>query len=177
MNPRSCINLFLVLIWMSLVFGMGIPSDDNVSIAEDFINRAWVKIEEARRQIKTIQYDTCISASQECIELSVKGIFLLLIGDYRQQHEIKEEEFNKILSSTPEGITHINFARIWLLNKFWATFYTIAKYGSKQLKASAARLFQKEEAELALRHADEVYGAADGVKWWFLTSATQRKIQ
>ena len=140
--------------------------EENTDLAEDYINRSWVKLEEARRQIKSIHYDTCISASQECIELATKGIFLLLIGDYRPEHEINEKEFQKILLSTPEGISHINFARIWLLNKFWATFYTIAKYGNKELKISAARLFEKEEAELALKHADYSYGAASSVRYW-----------
>ena len=62
-----------------------------------------------------------------------------------------------------------------MLNKFWASFYTIAKYGNKQLEVSAAKLFQKEDAELALKHADEVYGAAYGVKYWRLTSMAQGK--
>lgn len=56
-------------------------------------------------------------------------------------YEVKESEFEKILASTPDGIRHIDFARIWILNKSWANFYTIAKYGSKQLGVSAARLF------------------------------------
>ena len=103
---------------------MSVPSPKNVSLAEDYINRARVKLEEARRQMQSIQYDTCISASQECIELSVKGIFLMLLGDYQPQHEVRESEFKRMLASTPDGLSHIDFARVWMVNKFWATFYT-----------------------------------------------------
>lgn len=146
-----------------------------MNLAEDYINRAWVKLEEARRQMQALHYDTCISASQECIELSVKGILLVLVGDYRPQHEVSDKEFKEILSSTPDEISHVDFARIWMLNKFWASFYTIAKYGNKQLEVSAARLFHKEDAELALKHADDVYSAASSVKYWRLTSMARGK--
>lgn len=44
---------------------------------------------------------------------------------------------------------------------FWAQFYITAKYGFEaEHLASARDLFNKEEAELALRHADECYRAA-----------------
>jgi HEPN domain-containing protein len=154
---------------------MSVPSPENVRLAEDYVNRARVKLEEARRQMQSIQYDTCISASQECIELSVKGIFLMLLGDYQPQHEARESEFKRMLSSTPDGIGHIDFARIWMVNKFWATFYTTAKYGNKQLGVSAARLFRKEDAELALKHADDVYTAASTIRYWRLTSMARGK--
>jgi HEPN domain-containing protein len=46
-----------------------------------------------------------VSASQECIELSVKAIFLLLQEEYPRKHEFKEEEFEKILKRSQRNLS------------------------------------------------------------------------
>ena len=143
-------------------------------LAEDWINRAYRKREEAERQKKSINYDISISASQECIEFSVKAIFLILTGDFQRAHEIKDDEFQKILSSVPKGLEHVDFARLWLLNKFWATFYQLAKYGNEKLMVSAEKLFKEDEADLAYKHADFAYGMAQNVRYWRL--ATPKRV-
>ena len=117
-----------------------------------------------------LHYDMAISASQECIEFSVKATFLLLVGNYQEQHLPSEKEFQKMLSSAPPQMIYISFPRLWMLMKFWAAVYKNAKYGSKELKVSADRLFEKEDAELALKHAEYAYGAADSVRWWRRTA-------
>ncbi len=118
-----------------------------------------------------MSYDISISASQECIEFSVKAIFLMLTGDFQKAHEIKDDEFQKVLSSVPKGLEHVDFARVWLLNKFWGTFYLLAKYGNENLMVSAEKLFKQDEAELAYKHADFAYGMAQNVRGWRLTTA------
>jgi hypothetical protein len=49
---------------------------------------------------------------------------------------------------------------------FWAQFYTIAKYGLEVGNlASAQDLFGKEEADLAVQHAEECYRAVSGLRY------------
>ena len=53
-----------------------------------------------------------------------------------------------------------NYPRIYLLSKFWSHFYITAKYGLEKLKIGSDKLFKKEEADLALKHARECYNAS-----------------
>jgi hypothetical protein len=54
---------------------------------------------------------------------------------------------------------------LFLVN-FWAQFYSTAKYGLEaEYLAPARDLFKKEEAELAVRHAQECYDAASHLRY------------
>ncbi len=49
---------------------------------------------------------------------------------------------------------------------FWAQFYITAKYGFEiEHLASAHDIFNKEEAELAVKHADECYRTASQLRY------------
>jgi len=124
-------------------------------LACEYITRSLNRLEETKRQIENGRFDTAISAAQESIELSIKSIFLMLRGTHARKHEISDGDFSNILGSIPSELRHLNFARVWLINKFWSNLYTTAKYGSQTLKIGASGLFQKEEAELAYKHAQE----------------------
>lgn len=132
-------------------------------MAEGFLHRASNKLNEAREQLEK-GWSHCaesISASQECIELSAKATFLLLQDEYPKKHQFTEEEFEGILSRIPADLAHYNnFPRLYLLHQFWSHFYTLAKYGYEKLGVPAKDLFEKEEAELAVHHADRWYYAA-----------------
>jgi len=140
--------------------------------SESLVSRAWAKLDEAKRYVKESRSDMSVSASQESIELSVKGLFSMFGVPFEPKHEISDDAFRELWLSVPPEVSYVNFQRIWLLNKFWATFYTIAKYGNVKLEAGADKLFSKREAELALEHADEAHRAANIVRSWFFT---QRK--
>jgi hypothetical protein len=50
----------------------------------------------------------------------------------------------------------IRIPRLLFLLNFWAQFYITAKHGFEaEDLASAQELFEREEAELAVRHAEE----------------------
>ncbi|MGB9760039.1 MAG: HEPN domain-containing protein, partial [Thermoproteota archaeon] len=105
-------------------------------------------------------YPESISASQECIELSIKAIFLLLQKEYPKKHEFEEEEFEAILEKVPEKLKYLDFPKLYLYSKFWLSFYTVAKYGLEKIGIGPEKLFEREEAELALKHARRCYYAA-----------------
>lgn len=128
-------------------------------MADSFARRASHKEEEAQANLKMSNIPESISASQECIELSIKAIFLLLTDKYPKKHEFEEDEYVHLLKKVPKQIQFLNFGRLFILSKFWSNFYTVAKYGNEKFGIGPEKLFNKEEAELALKHAKECQGA------------------
>lgn len=129
--------------------------EKSIGMAESFLKRAWNKAEEAKTQLNSLHYPESISASMECIEFSMKAIFLLLQEKYPKRHEFKDKEFIKVLEKVPKKLEHYNFPRLFLLSKFWSSMYTIAKYGQEEFGVGPEKLFRKDEAGLALKHAEE----------------------
>jgi HEPN domain-containing protein len=138
--------------------------EKNIQMAESFLKRAWNKLNEAKSYLENYHHSESISASQECIELSIKAIFLLLQKEYPRKHEFEEEEFEAILKKIPEKLKYLEFSKLYLYSKFWLNFYTVAKYGLEKIGIGPEKLFEKEEAELALKHADKCYRAASMLK-------------
>ena len=136
----------------------------NLEMAESFLKRAWNKLSEAKEHLKRCNYPESISASQECIELSIKAVFMLLQKEYPKKHEFKEEEFEEILKKIPDKLRYLDFHKLYLYSKFWLSFYTVAKYGLEKLGIGPEKLFEREEAELALKHAEKCESAASQLK-------------
>lgn len=114
-----------------------------------------------------------MEASQECIELSVKSILSLFNIKYPPSHGWNQDkrQFAEIAKQICErGLleriaayyldTAVPLPRLLFLMNFWAQFYITAKYGFEaEDLASAKDLIRREEAELAVKHADECYRA------------------
>jgi len=130
--------------------------------AESWLNRADHKVKEAEVQLnQKYNYSVSVSASQECIELSIKAVFSIAGVEFTKEHKIKEEEFKNLLDRIPQNLNNIyNYPRIYLLSEFWSYFYITAKYGLEKLKIGSDKIFKKEEADLALKHARECYNAS-----------------
>ena len=79
-------------------------------------------------------------------------------------HEFKEEEFEKVLNKIPKRLEYVGLPRLYLYSKLWSTFYTTAKYGLEKLGVGAEKLFEREEAALALKHATRCRIASIQVK-------------
>jgi len=139
-------------------------NEKSMKMAESFLKRAWNKLNEAREYLKEWKFSESISASQECIELSIKAIYLLLCGKYPKGHKFKEEDFETILENIPEELKYLEIHKLYLYSKFWAEFYTIAKYGLERVGVGADKLFEEEEARLALKHAEKCHLAASSIK-------------
>jgi HEPN domain-containing protein len=135
--------------------------EKSLSMAESFLKRARKKLGEAEEHLKQMNYPESVSSSQECIELSIKAMFLLLMAEYPKRHTFRDEEFEKLFEKVPEELRYLDFPRLFLYSKFWGGFYEAAKYGDERLGVGPERLFRKEEAELALKHAGECRLAAD----------------
>jgi HEPN domain-containing protein len=135
--------------------------EKSINIAESFLRRAFKKQREAEEHLKQLNYPESISSSQECIELSIKAMFLLLTAEYPKRHAFRDEEFEALFEKVPEELRYLDFPRLFLYSKFWGAFYEAAKYGDERLGVGPEKLFRKEEAELALMHAGECRQAAE----------------
>lgn len=144
-------------------------------LIDGFLDKASKHLQVANGHIKTYTHNSeTIEAAQECIELSVKSIFLLLDIKYPLQHDIKpnRKQFSDIAAQIQhrslqdkleeQGLAAtIRLPRLLFLLHFWAQFYTIAKYGFQVANLASARdLFDRKEAELAVFHAEECIRAA-----------------
>ena len=135
-------------------------ASESIGMAESFLHRAWNKLEEARNHLKQWHFPETISSCQECIELSIKAIFLLLGEKYPKKHDFSEEEFEEVLRKIPSELKHLEIPKLYLYSKFWLQFYTVAKYGLERMAVGPEKLFGKEEAELAIKHAEKCRSAA-----------------
>ena len=129
--------------------------------------------------MKSFRYSEAIETAQECVELSVKSILSLLDIKYSRSHDwapdrkeftgiAQQIQERKLLDKLAEQyLDHtIRLPRLLFLMNFWAQFYITAKYGFEaEYLASAHDLFNKEEAELAVQHADECYRASSQIRY------------
>ena len=145
----------------------------SMRMAESYVSRALNKLFEAKEHLKKGHYSESISSSQECIELSIKAIFLLLNKNYPRKHEFTEKEFEEILRKTPPELGDSELPKLYLYSKFWSHFYTVAKYGLEEIGMGADKLFEKEEAELALKHAERCNNSARSI---FTTTLSRLKL-
>ncbi len=140
---------------------------------EGWIDKASNQLLTAKEHLRASRYSEAVEAAQECVELSVKSTLLFLNIKYSPSHgwTPDRKEFSNIAQQIQERqlldklakqyLSHIRLPRLLFLMNFWAQFYTTAKYGFEvEHLASAGDLFRKEEAELAIRHADESNQAA-----------------
>ena len=144
---------------------------------EGWIDKAGHQLEVAKDHLTSYyQCSEAIEAAQECAELSVKSILSLLGIKYKLKHKWDWEEFIDIAKQVNEGqlldkLTEQNLyhcsslPRLLILANLWGHFYLPAKYGFPEYLASAQDLFKKQEAELAVQHAEECYRAASELRY------------
>lgn len=147
---------------------------------EGWIDKASNQLQTAREHLKSYtQYSESIQAAQQCTELSVKAVFSLLGVTLPRSHgwEQDKKPFADIAQQIQEKhlidklvaqyLNHaVNLPRLLFLVNFWAQFYITAKYGFEVADLAPAKdLFKKEEAELAMKHAEECYQAASQLRY------------
>jgi hypothetical protein len=135
-----------------------------------WISQASNQLSAAREHLSRCEYSESVQAAQQCVELSVKAITAFLGIDCPRTHSWSAKELASVVEeiekrSLIERISQrgypVHLPRLLLLFKFWGEFYLIAKYGIQEhLLAPARDLFRQEEAEFAIRHAQETWFAA-----------------
>lgn len=123
------------------------------TMAEHMFRRASSKAIDARNSLAQGRNDVSVSDSIEAIEFSAKAAFLVLSQPYPKRHKFTEDELAALFDLIPDNAKHLNFPRLFVLYRFWTSFYTMAKYGDEKLNVAAVDLLQQAEADLALKHA------------------------
>jgi HEPN domain-containing protein len=140
---------------------------------EGWIDKASNQLMFAKDKLKSYYHDSeCVQAAQECVELSVKAVLEFLDLEYAHVHGWNKEQLERIakqirdrhvlerLAAANLGV-YVPLPRLLFLGNFWAQFYIQAKYGMEAgYLASAKDLIDHAEAEIAVSHADQCYGAA-----------------
>ena len=138
--------------------------EQNKNLASSWLSRAKNKLDEGRESLDRFNYSEAISSFQECIELSLKAVTLFLLDKYSKDHKSDEKEFVEVLDNVPETLKNLEFHKLYLYSRFWGNFYTVSKYGLETFGVGAQELFEKEEGELAKKHADKCYSAVMQLK-------------
>jgi HEPN domain-containing protein len=142
-----------------------------------WLDKAQVHLWTANEHLKSWCRNTeAIQASQECVELSVKAMLTILGIDYPLSHGWDQKQLAKIAGQIQERklqqrlaeqqLGHIRLPRLLVLVNFWEQFYLQAKYGIEASDlAPPQELFEREEAELAVKHADQCLLAASQLRY------------
>ncbi|GEM_PF-779520 len=147
-------------------------------MAEGWLDKASNYLTSAREHSKSYYtYSEAIQEAQECVELSVKSILSLLDIEFPLSHawEPSKEQFAKIAEQIQKRqlqekiageLPTFNLPRLLFLQFFWGQFYNVAKYGLEAGNLAAAKdLFEIQEAELAVRHAEECHRAGTWLRY------------
>jgi len=143
---------------------------------EGWVDQAGRQLRVAENQSESYRGSEAIQAAQQCVELSVKSVLFLLGIEYKRKHEWDWVEFEDIAKQIQkrqlldklkeQNLYHcLRLPRFLILASLWGHFYLPTKYGLPEYLASAQDLFEKQEAELAVRHAKECYQAASELRY------------
>ena len=135
-----------------------------IELGHSYFRRASIKRDEAFSYKERRNYPESISASQECMELSLKAIFYYFHIIPEREHEFSDKEFAVLIKKMPEDLAFLKFPKLLIISQFWGRFYTTAKYGKEMLGIGPEKIFEKEEADLALSHAEQCLTAAVHVR-------------
>jgi len=141
---------------------------DQFKYAENLIRKAEDSLSEAKEGLKRYapSYSNIIANCQNAIELSAKAIFKLMDLEFPKYHQLlfEQKKEGKEIRESVKKLFQSNFPkyfaykeelpRVVFLTYFWGQFYAIAKYGIDELNLSPDELFKKEDAELAVNHAE-----------------------
>ena len=150
-------------------------------LIEGWIDKAGNHLQSGRSYLKSPHLvSESVQASQESVELSVKSILAFLNVEYPPSHGWDRDQFSKIARQVRDKhiierlrVQNLDYTvrvpRLLLFANFWAQFYLPAKYGfGAGYLAPPQDLFEKQEAELAVQHAEECWRAASHLR--YLTS-------
>jgi len=125
----------------------------STEISFSMLEQAYSRLKTAQIALKDKNYAYSVRSSQECVELSLKAALRLLGIEYPKKHDVSrillmnKERFPKWFPIT-------EFAEI---SRRLAEKREPAMYGNELKMVPASVLFNKEEAEEALKNAKEIY--------------------
>jgi HEPN domain-containing protein len=141
---------------------------ESLEYPEDLIKKSRSLVSSAEEELKGYgSYSNVILWCQTAIELSGKAIFKIMGLDFPKEHQLMLEKRNDMRPEVkellrkdfPKFFDKDKVPRMLFLTYFWSEFYTVAKYGVGNIPPD--KLFTREDAELALKHAKDCVNVAD----------------
>jgi HEPN domain-containing protein len=145
-------------------------------VAEDWHNKALNHLTAAQGYLEgRCHHSDAVQEAQYCVELSVKALLAFLDVNFKKVHGWDREGLETIakqlrgrnlLEKLEKISVHIGLPRLIFLANFWDQFYLHAKYGMEAgYLASPQDLFGHDEADIAVKHANECYHAANQIRY------------
>jgi HEPN domain-containing protein len=97
----------------------------------------------------------CTLRSAECVEFSVKAILIMVVGDYKRDHDVSGDLIT-VYDKFPVWFK-VKVPRISFISGLFTFISLTAKYGNEFLKISPKKIFERTEAEAFRNVAREVY--------------------
>jgi len=124
-------------------------------MAEDFVRRSARFLREASLALSELDYATCVRRSQECVEMSLKGILRLLGIEYPSKHDVSEALLTLDRSPLPEWFKE-QLPYLAETSRSLSTLRGPAMYGSEEELKPASELFSEDDARRAHGDAEKV---------------------
>jgi HEPN domain-containing protein len=127
----------------------------NIDIANHLLKEAERRLRTARIALGEEAYAYAVRQSQECVELSLKGILRLVMIEYPKKHDVSDvlrreaQRFPAWFRGVMQEISEVSAS---LSEK-----RSLAMYGDELRGLSPEMIFDKKDAEKALRDAEFVF--------------------
>ena len=107
-------------------------------------------------ELRSSDYNGAIEAAQQCIELSIKGLYQLVGLKYPTKHDpgIQLENVVERLNGLPDN-QKVSIARAKWISKMWDWAHSTSIYVPLNVRAS--KVFREKDAENAIDYAREVF--------------------
>lgn len=126
-------------------------------MALDYIRRAGRFLKEAQADYEEEDYPTTIRRAQECVELSLKAALRSVAIEYPREHDVSEAlEMLKV--KFPDWFS-LKIPEFIVISRDLSKKRGPAMYGYETELRPASDIFSKNDAEEALKSAEEVFEA------------------
>jgi len=128
---------------------------NTLRMAQDFARRSARFLKEASLALSELDHATCVRRSQECVEMSLKGVLRLLGIEYPSQHDVSEVLLTLDRSPLP-GWFKEHLPYLAETSRSLAALRGPAMYGSEEELKPASELFSEDDARRAYVDAEKV---------------------
>ena len=131
------------------------------NLAKEYIEQAETHRKRARTLLEQWEFPESVQMSQRCVELCLKAILRKYDVEPPHKHDVGAE-LAQISAKLPETFK-AKVGKLRLASLTLAMWRDPSTYGLQQIGPST--MFGKEEAELALHFADEVYLSCSPIRY------------
>ena len=126
-----------------------------IKIAKSYLKQAEVRLKDSEEALEEGIYPYALRLSQECVELSLKGILKIVGIEYPKKHDVSD-----VILATKDRFPDWFKKEIDFLantSKKLAKKREVSMYGNEEIALSPEEAISKGEAQIAVKDAKKVY--------------------